>query len=444
MLRLAYFSPLNPRRSGISDYSEELLPHLAREAEIDLFVEGFKPSNPELTGQFRWFDYRAEHDALSRLGTYNAVIYHLGNDHRYHAGIYDAARAFPGIVVLHDFALHTFFLGLAQARENINIYLDELEACHGAQVRSQVEELLRRGRTSPAQEQAVLFPLNQRIARNAEALIVHSEWSRSRLAAITPAVPIAKINHHVLPEDTRPRSPSAQEEQRQGRIEIASFGHITTEKGIERILRVLASLAQSFDFHYTLVGQPDGFDVSASVKAYGLSGRVTVTGHVSMEEFKERIKACDIAVNLRERTVGETSGSVCRVMAAGVPAIVSNIGWFAELPAEAVLKVDLGENADAMLRAALHKLMDDAPLRAQLGINARRFVANEFAIEKSAESYLTFIRDVVTKRTRRRFIRKVATEMSLMGIQPADADLLRSVSGEIARLMPTTLLESKG
>lgn len=443
MLRLAYFSPLNPRRSGISDYSEELLPRLAREAEIDLFVDGFKPSNPELAGQFRWFDYHAEHDALSRLGTYDAVIYHLGNDHRYHAGIYDAARKFPGIVVLHDFALHTFFLGLARARENINIYLDELEACHGTQVRAQVEEMLKHGRASPLQKQAVLFPLNQRIVRNAEALIVHSEWSRSRLAAIAPAVPIAKINHHVLPEDTRPRSSSGQEE-RQRRIEIASFGHITTEKGIERTLRVLASLSQSFDFHYTLVGQPDGFDVSALVRAYGLSGRVTVTGFVSMEEFKERIKGCDIAVNLRERTVGETSGSVCRVMAAGVPAVVSNIGWFAELPGDTVLKVDLGENADAMLREALHKLLEDAPLRAQVGINARRFVANEFAIEKSAEGYLTFIRDVVTERTRRRFIRKVATEMSLMGIQPTDAHLLRGVSGEIARLMPTTPLESKG
>jgi glycosyltransferase involved in cell wall biosynthesis len=162
-----------------------------------------------------------------------------------------------------------------------------------------------------------------------------------------------------------------------------------------------------------------------------------------MEEFKERIKACDIAVNLRERTAGETSGSVCRVMAAGVPVVVSNIGWFAELPGDAVLKVDPGENADAMLRAALNKLLKDAPLRAQLGLNARRFVASEFAIEKSAGGYLTFIRDVVTERTRRSLIRKVATEMSLMGIQPTDADLLRGVSGEIARLMPTTPLERK-
>ena len=47
-MRLAYFSPLGPQASGIADYSEELLPHLAEGADITLFVEGFRPSNVEL------------------------------------------------------------------------------------------------------------------------------------------------------------------------------------------------------------------------------------------------------------------------------------------------------------------------------------------------------------------------------------------------------------
>ena len=51
-MKLAYFSPLGPQRSGISDYSEELLPHLAAGAEITLFVDGFHPLNRELTARF--------------------------------------------------------------------------------------------------------------------------------------------------------------------------------------------------------------------------------------------------------------------------------------------------------------------------------------------------------------------------------------------------------
>ena len=47
-MKLAYFSPLSPQRSGISDYSEELLPYLAEGSEIALFVDGFQPANREL------------------------------------------------------------------------------------------------------------------------------------------------------------------------------------------------------------------------------------------------------------------------------------------------------------------------------------------------------------------------------------------------------------
>ena len=36
LLRIAYFSPLPPARSGIADYSRELLPHLARHARLTL------------------------------------------------------------------------------------------------------------------------------------------------------------------------------------------------------------------------------------------------------------------------------------------------------------------------------------------------------------------------------------------------------------------------
>ena len=51
VMKLAYFSPLNPQPSGISDYSEELLPYLANTESISLLwrpspaPRGFRPSN---------------------------------------------------------------------------------------------------------------------------------------------------------------------------------------------------------------------------------------------------------------------------------------------------------------------------------------------------------------------------------------------------------------
>src|SRR5207237_7997880 len=125
-MKLAYFSPLLPQRSGISDYSEELLPYLARAADITLFVDGFQPSNREVTSRFEICDYRKQPDLLKCLESFDAVIYHMGNDHRYHAGIFETTIKYPGILVLHDFALHDFFFSLAQTRWVLRLYLEEV------------------------------------------------------------------------------------------------------------------------------------------------------------------------------------------------------------------------------------------------------------------------------------------------------------------------------
>jgi hypothetical protein len=194
-MRLAYFSPLNPQRSAVSDYSEELLPHLAAGAEIDLFVDGFEPTSAGVRERFRCFDYRADPTRLESLGDYDAVVYHFGDDHRHHAGIHEAARAFPGVVVLHDFALQSFFLGLACERGDVNVYLDEVGACHGASARAAAARALASGSVPPIYAQPEEFPLNCRLARRAEGVIVHSEWQRERLAQVAPATPCALISH---------------------------------------------------------------------------------------------------------------------------------------------------------------------------------------------------------------------------------------------------------
>jgi hypothetical protein len=38
-LHIAYFSPLPPAHSGIADYSRELLPYLAKYANVTLFTD---------------------------------------------------------------------------------------------------------------------------------------------------------------------------------------------------------------------------------------------------------------------------------------------------------------------------------------------------------------------------------------------------------------------
>lgn len=450
-MRLAYFSPLNPQPSGISDYSEELLPHLVRRAEIDLFVDGFTPSNPEVRAGSRVFDYRRDPATLKRLDEYDAIVYHVGNDHRYHARMLDVMRAHPGVAVFHDFALQDFYLGLARERGDARIYLDEMAACHGAEARREAEEALARGGTPSAVALPVEFPLNCRAARAAEGIIVHSEWSRARFERVAPATPVAHINMPVRAHGDEPapqKTASAFDDAEPGatprEISIATFGLITPGKGIERTLRALSSLErEGAPFRYTLVGAPNPyFDVAELIRESGLGDRVRVTGHVTLAEFERRIAETDIAINIRERTVGETSASLCRIMAAGVAGIVSNVGWYAELPDDSVVKIDLDAHADALLPAYLTRLATDADLRRRIGANARRYVLAQHDVERGADAYIEFIRATIAGRARRRFVGGVAAEAAQLGARASDENFLRAVAAEVALLAPAAIFDA--
>ena len=122
-MRVAYFSPLPPMRSGIADYSAELLPALAAHLDLELFVEdGFKV-DPALAARFPVRGYRA-FPALQEEGRYDAVVYQIGNNVDYHAGIYEMLLRYPGITVLHEYVLHHLVRGMTLVKGDMAGYVD--------------------------------------------------------------------------------------------------------------------------------------------------------------------------------------------------------------------------------------------------------------------------------------------------------------------------------
>ena len=429
-MRVAYFSPLSPLRSGISDYSEDLLPHLAKDAEVTLFVDGFSPSNTQLTSQFNVCDYRRKPSYLDELSSFDAIVYHMGNDHRYHSGIFDTMMKYRGIVVLHDYALQDFFLGLGRERGDFLIYLREVEFALGKKARDEAAETLMGGGIPAIANRPVDFPLNERIVKNAEAVIVHSEWARKRLHAVAPDVPIFQIPHLTHREEG---VSSLTKEVTQ----ISSFGLITPGKGIELALRALSKLRHKYRFKYSLVGDPNSFfDVRQLIRLYKMEDVVEITGHVDLDAFKERMKQTDIALNLRERTVGETSGCLCRLMSIGVCSVVADAGWYSDLPDDCVVKVPLDSTTEELLLAYLERLIQDQNLRQRIGQNARRYVNAKHAIDVVAQSYLDFIRQTIGERPRRDLIASLSYDLAQLGVKPSDEILLATVADDFSELIP--------
>jgi glycosyltransferase involved in cell wall biosynthesis len=94
--------------------------------------------------------------------------------------------------------------------------------------------------------------------------------------------------------------------------------------------------------------------------------------------------ACDVLVNLRYPTMGETSGSVIRALALGQPLLVSDVGWFSELPDDAVLKVPVDDYEVATIEAALTVAAEHG---ATLGAAARAYVERVHALPNVADAY---------------------------------------------------------
>ena len=120
---------------------------------------------------------------------------------------------------------------------------------------------------------------------------------------------------------------------------------------------------------------------------------VTITGRLEIDRFLLYMRACDVAVNLRHPTAGETSGTVIRLLGLGKPLIVNETGSFAEIPDDCCAKVPLDDTEEDLLVAYLLALARDEPLRLRMGENARRHMAFHHGLADSARKYADFLRE---------------------------------------------------
>jgi 2-polyprenyl-3-methyl-5-hydroxy-6-metoxy-1,4-benzoquinol methylase/glycosyltransferase involved in cell wall biosynthesis len=422
-VRLALLSPVAPQRSAISDYTEELLPFLRRHAEVDVWVDGVTPTH-EVVLDHPWFDFGADRALLGRLGAYDGVICHMGNDARFHAGIHDVIRSTPSVVVLHDTALSHFFHSLSVIRQDNWLYLDEMDRQHGRAERDAAEEALCNGWPLPHHTDSLRLPMIQGVVEAAAGVVVHAAWSKDRIDALGTGVPI----RHIPPLVECRTSPSTGSGG--GPVRFATFGLVTPEKGIERTMRVLASLADRLDFEYWVVGDPHpSLDVRALAEHHGIADRTTVTGHISMAEFLWRIEQVDVAINLRERTSGETSSSMLRIMGAGVATVVSDVGAFSEVPDGCVAKVAHGPHQDVVLEATLLELALRPVFRRALARAGWEHVRRNHRADDVARAYVRFVEEVSTARARR-----LVTAAVRVGTSAAD---IASTDGLVDDLVPT-------
>ena len=362
-LSIGFIGPFPPTRSGIADYDAELFSSLSspsspsKQSSLPLSLSSYEPSSAARA-------LAANHDVL---------LFQIGND-PLHApsveALFDPRRRTPAVVVLHDFVLHHLFAGAYLDRGREDDYAKELERAHGARGRALAERSRRGVRAAVWDLDPWAFPLSAGVIRAANAIVAHSEFVRDAVLSESPETRTALIPHHVAPA---PRASRAEARRAlglpSGRPLVVTLGVVTPAKRVDRILEALALLPSGrrpFLFVGGAVGEDD--PLHGIVKAKGLERDVLFGGYLSERDFWLAASAADLAVNLRHPTMGETSGAVCRLAGSGLPMIVSDAGWFRELPDTFASKIPVGGDEVVSLAGEISRLAfepDVAKTRAQ-------------------------------------------------------------------------------
>ena len=354
-MKIALLTPLPPTRSGVAHYSSLLLPALAKRAVVRAFdsLDGYRRSE------------------------FDAVFYQLGNN-PHHEPMYAEAMREPGVIVLHDLVLHHLVVEMTLARGDVDGYVAAMQANHGP-----AGAAWARGRAAGMHTEMAnfLMPASIDIARRSKAVIVHNDYARERLQSFGVDTPIHVVPHPYIPE-TRMFDRSSLRASLgftpDTRV-IGFFGFLTSAKRAEVVLEAFR-IARSSDPRLALliVGEPaPNIDVSA-LQCEG----VVTTGYVADDDFPSYYAVADRFVNLRYPSAGETSGTLIRAFDAGKPVAVSNYAQFAELPADCVFKVPLGDGEVEHVVEFFTRDLDD-PSRAQ-----RTWLEEHATLEKTVDGYL--------------------------------------------------------
>jgi glycosyltransferase involved in cell wall biosynthesis len=387
--KIAYFSPLPDSRSGIAEYSAELLPELARYFDLDLFIDDYEITDPWLVSNFKIFSW-AQFPA--RRDRYDTVLYHFGNS-EFHAHMYELLQRYPGVVVLHDFFVGTLIRYMEAARGKMGFWLQELNHAHGPGVCALLQE-------PGGMERAIReFPCNRRIFDHANGVIVHSSYPLELIRRFYPHGVNAPL--HIVKQMRGSVKRTTGEDALAIRQSlgfaandflVCSFGFLVFTKLNEVLVEAFSRSHFRDDSRARLIfiGGLDpgvyGQKLLERIKKCGLEHRILITGYQDAERYRAYLAIADIAVQLRAHSRGETSRAVLDCLAHGVPLIVNAYATLDDYPDDVVYKIP--PDAPVMaLTHALEELWDDTERRRTLSERGPAYIAAEHNPEEIAAQY---------------------------------------------------------
>jgi glycosyltransferase involved in cell wall biosynthesis len=449
MLRLAWFSPLPPVRSGIAQYNWDLLSSFARSHQIDLFADGL-PGQFQVPGEglrvFSAYDFLW----MNRYSAYDVIVYQLGNA-PCHDYLWAYLVRYPGLVVLHDGQLHHARgrMLLQQWQPKQDDYRHEFWFNHP----DAHKDLAELGAAGLLGSLTYLWPMLRIVVESSRRILVHNEWLAAQIRDAHPGARVGVVEmgvpkpspradararirvRHNLPDDA---------------VVFTAFGKVTPEKRVREAIHALSTLADVLpNARILLAGENvEYYDMPREAELLGIGHKVTAAGYVGDEEIDDYLVASDVCLCMRWPTSRETSASWLRCLAAGKPTISTDLAHTVDIPtldprnwsarsglsssvsvntAPVGISIDILDEAHS-LKLALRRLASDEKLRGMLGANARELWRVRFQLESMVAGYAGAIEDTIQTPVATAAATSLPQHLRSTGTEQAEA-LLQEVCG---------------
>lgn len=357
---LNWFSPLRPARTEIANYTDRLLPYLAEKTEVNLWTAQEKWSVSDERVSVHHYSVSPLLDSNSSCDAAALNFFHLGNNPHFHLEIFQVARAMSGVIILHDCRLDLLLDNVFNhsSAGEASTYHDQLDRYYGLGGRQAIRAY--EAGMVPLeylQEQFTLLPF---ALEGSVGVVVHSDNALEQVRrfgkrCVQLQLPWPEISK--APKRNQSAPP----------YKLIVFGHLGHNRCLDKILDALAGLENRQEFRLNIYGEVSNKgELESWLDRFQVRNLVQMHGFVDDAVLDHALSEADLAINLRYPTMGEASASQLRIWAQGLATVVTRVGWYSEIPEEAVLFVHPGNEVQE-LREHLRGLARDPTRFVQMG-----------------------------------------------------------------------------
>ena len=431
-MKIAWFTPFT-QKSAIGKISALICEELAKSHEVEVWTQ----HQEELIATTVPVVSFTPEGIEEKLQNYDVVFYNFGNFAGYHREIMDVAQKVPGIVILHDQTMASFWgqyycipeFG-GDGEHGVHSYREMVEQYYGAEAGKAVDEAAQSG-LYPFYAHTSLdgYSFLEPTVACAQGIFTHSQFFVKKLQSLSNK----PVGYSYLPCSI-PNQPTKstsldqiiEQAKKQGKKILVSSGIVHPVKRIDKIAQCLCQHPELAEkICYLVVGGCDGpfGDELKKLEQDKLKGCLHMLGYQPDAEMEAALYAADMAVNLRYPNSEVCSLSLWEQMAYGKPVLVLNSGIYGEVPEDVVVRITLEQEQEG-LEQALTKLVN-GQLDSELGQRARAFIQEQCDVSVYCKHIIEFAKtvrvDAKVAALQQRVIADVAQRMAALHLTETSA-----------------------